>query len=499
MAIGKENKSAWISFFGSDKQPLKTDVQEKKSTEDKTKITDNNTEEVYQHKVLQTHTENEQTATGDQQPEHFIKENTKQEEKSILDIDSENDSTQIDELQQAVIKHIVNFGEVLVSEEIKQNQIEEIIVKTLKKEDIDNKLISIDFSQYEAQKRNFSYIQYFEYQIKETSKQLGAIQFIYKQKPMIFAKSFVIYGGSDLDKINWKQTVTAYDSEDGNLSQEVICDYHAVNPLKDGVYPVTYSVINSNGETGKLIFWVKVEILPPKLTADDITMTASKTPNQRLLMAQVKAIDVIDGELINQVVVDDSQVDYERAGSYSVIYQVKNSFGLESIVKKRLTIEAQEPDLIIKALHLKATKDPREIDWLEYASASDPIDGDISNLIAVDNHQVDLQHDGTYPIAYRVENQNGKVITARTTVTIVVPRPEIEATTFEIERGSDLTQVDWLNHVKAIDEDGRDLTEFVTTFYEDINPDEPGEYPLYYLVRNSYQQQAMKRVTVAVK
>lgn len=499
MAIGKENKKAWVSFFGTDEHLLEKEEDKKVSAaEESIHQTSEDTTKANQKDNVNTI---DLTAT---QSKTFIKNSTESPiEDRVRQPSSEliTEEVEANKLQpkKSGAKHIYDFGEILISEDTGRSQIKEIVIRTLKKVDSNNKLNEIDLERYEQQRKYFSYVQDFEYQNSDNEAQFGIIRFIYKQKPMIFAKSFVIHGGSDLEKINWKQNVTAYDAEDGDLSHDVTCDYHAVNPLKDGLYPVAYAVANRSGEIGRLIFWVRVKILPPNLTADDITMTASTMPNHRLLMAQVKASDVIDGELTNQVVVDDGQVVYERAGVYPIVYHIQNSFGLKSSVKKQLTIEAQEPDLNVKAMKLKATKNPGEIDWLDYASATDPIDGDISSQIAVDNHQVDLEHDGTYPIAYRVENKNGKVVTARTTVTVIVPRPTIEAMTFEIERGSDLTRIDWLSHVRALDEDGRNLTEHVTTFYEDINPNEPGEYPLYYLVRNAYQQQTMKRVTVAVK
>ncbi|MEH7811512.1 M4 family metallopeptidase, partial [Bacillus toyonensis] len=133
------------------------------------------------------------------------------------------------------------------------------------------------------------------------------------------------------DTFDPMRNVTAADKEDGDLTNRV---QHKgdVDTSKPGKYIVNYLVVDSQGgnatDTQTVIVEKNEEILDiePKLTAPigvTINVGDSFVP-----MTEVLAIDKEDGDLTSKVKVD-GKVDTSKAGTYEIIYSVRDSKGNE--------------------------------------------------------------------------------------------------------------------------------------------------------------------------
>lgn len=407
---------------------------------------------------------------------------------------------EVEQIALAVMNsEVEDFGEVVVPDDLLDFQIREVLTDALKRASLTYRLGKVDLTAYKQQAQLAQFTQYFEFKVNNHELRLGCVRFTRQAMPALFGQGFTINGGTDLKTVDWLAHIQAYDTHDGDLTQRVKCDYESVNVTKAGIYPIVYTVMNSRSKVNQLVVWMQVKISKPQIIASDITMTATLAPNSRLLLAQVTAKDALEGNLINQVEIDDSGVNYQQVGEYPITYHVQNSFGLEVSVTQQVTIKAQTPELFAQNITLKLNRQLTQVNWLDYVSAQDPIDGDITSQVAVDDHAVNLKAGGQYPIHYKVINSNGQTVTGQAQVTIEVPVPQIEVEAFELNQGTDLEQVDWLGHVQAYDDNDGDLSERVTVFYGEVNPNEPGEYQVYYMVRNQYQKQATKQVTIWVR
>ena len=406
-------------------------------------------------------------------------------------------STEVDQIALAVMNNDVrDFGSVVVPSDLLDFQVKEVIQDTLRRVSSEYKLIKLDLTAYKQQVADQPMTQYFEYGVSPTDFSVGCLHFVYQAMPALFGQGFTLDGGTNLDQVNWLAYIQAYDWKEGDLTERVKCDYTAVNANKAGIYPVIYTVSNEQHQTNQLVVWMKIRISKPVIKANDLIMVATLKPNSQTLLAQVTAQDVLEGNLINRVVIDDSTVDYQHVGQYSITYCVQNNFGLEASVTRKLTIEAQTPALQVQPIQLKLSPGIENINWLNYVRATDTIDGDLTDRIQIDDQMVDLKTDGQYPVTFKVTNQNGQTVVKTTQVTIVIPAPIIELAALELPKGVNLDRVDWLEHVKASDENDGDLSEQVTVFYGEVQPDEIGEYPVYYMVRNHYGKQTTKQIKV---
>lgn len=410
-------------------------------------------------------------------------------------------SKEVDQIALTVMNNEVqDFGSVVVPQDLLDFQVKAVIQDALKRVSMNYELKHFDLTAYKKQESNQQLTQYFEYQANTAELlQVGCLHFVYQAMPALFGQGFTLDGGTNLDQVDWLAHIQAYDWQEGDLTQLVQCDYQAVNTNKAGIYPVVYTVSNKAQQTNQLVIWMKVRISKPVINAYDLTITATLTPNSQVLLAQATAKDILEGNLINQVEIDDSAVDYQHVGQYPITYYVQNSFGLETRITRQITIEAQIPELQVQPIQLKLTPDLKTVNWLDYSQAQDSIDGDITNLVQVDDRSVDLEAGGQYPISFKVTNRNGQTITKTTQVTVVIPNPVIEVTALELNQGVNLDQVNWLDHVKAFDENDGDLSHQVTVFYGEVQANKVGEYSVYYMVRNQYQKQTTKQVKVWVR
>ncbi len=140
------------------------------------------------------------------------------------------------------------------------------------------------------------------------------------------------------DAPDYLSGVTAYDSKDGDVTTNITVDDTLVDLTTPGVYALTYHVFDSDGNS--ISTPVSVLVIDSGNTADTtppmIMGTSAMTyqigdPLPDLLLG-VYAYDSKDGNLTDQIVVDDSLVDYQTAGLYHITYSVSdeasNSFSV---------------------------------------------------------------------------------------------------------------------------------------------------------------------------
>ncbi len=156
-------------------------------------------------------------------------------------------------------------------------------------------------------------------------------------KPIFGDMSNIAYTIGD-DQPNYLNDITATDKEDGDISSAIYFDDSDVDYDIAGEYTVTYYVVDSDGHLVSTSITVIVSdesqqgdtIHPQIFGASDITYTiGDPTPNY---LSGIAASDNVDGDVTSSIVIDDSAVDYTKAGTYAVIYSVSDVAGNERTV-----------------------------------------------------------------------------------------------------------------------------------------------------------------------
>ena len=131
--------------------------------------------------------------------------------------------------------------------------------------------------------------------------------------------------------------VTATDKEDGDLTDQIKVDTD-LNYNVVGTYTVTYTVYDQDGNKASVTITVTV------VENDKDAPIISGVANKEIIVGEifdpkegVTAIDVIDGELTESLVVT-GEVNTNVPGQYDLVYKVSDKAGNEASVKRTITV-----------------------------------------------------------------------------------------------------------------------------------------------------------------
>lgn len=145
------------------------------------------------------------------------------------------------------------------------------------------------------------------------------------------------------EKFDPKAGVTASDKEDGDLTSKISIE-GTVDTTKVGSYKLIYTVKDSKNLETKVERTIKVvnnsEVTPDSNTAPVLTGVTNKAIklNEKFdPKAGVTASDKEDGDLTSKIIIEGT-VDTTKAGTYTLVYKVKDSKGLETNATAIITV-----------------------------------------------------------------------------------------------------------------------------------------------------------------
>jgi|GEM_PF-3287199 len=223
---------------------------------------------------------------------------------------------------------------------------------------------------------------------------------------------------------------TAEDAEDGDLTGSIIVD-DQVDTSTIGTYQVNYSVTDSAMQEATASRTVNVV----DGTAPVITITGSNPVTVVVGTGYTDegatAADNVDGDVSGSIVTD-NQVDPDTVGSYAVTYTVSDSAGNQAMAIRTVNVVAMADTTppVITVDPLTVTLDVGD-PWDDAAamagvSATDDVDGDISDQIVIGGDTVNTNMAGTYDVTYNVSDASGNAadeVTRTVTVNAATPPP----------------------------------------------------------------------------
>ena len=219
---------------------------------------------------------------------------------------------------------------------------------------------------------------------------------------------------------------TATDNVDGDITDSIVVD-NPVDTRVAGTYTVTYRVTDQAGNTTVATRTVIVQALADTVPPD-ITLIGPATVTVQLgatyTDAGATATDNADGDITNRIVVD-NPVDTSSAGTYTVSYSVEDLAGNSAVATRTVIVQALQdtvPPEITLIGPASVTIQVGAVYTDAGATATDNVDGDITDRIVVDN-PVDTSSAGTYTVSYRVEDLAGNSAVATRTVIVQSASP----------------------------------------------------------------------------
>ncbi|MBC1575619.1 DUF5011 domain-containing protein [Listeria booriae] len=177
----------------------------------------------------------------------------------------------------------------------------------------------------------------------ETEKTI-TVTILSNEAPVIHGQDVTFKAGKAFDPM---VGVTASDTEDGDITSAIEMTANDVNPDVAGVYHVTYSVTDSDGNTTEATYTVTVLTNEkPVIHATDQTLAYGQAFDP---MAGVTAEDLEDGDLTGSIKVISNDVNPLQAGIYHVTYSVTDADGNETQITITVLVGAQPVDPVIPA------------------------------------------------------------------------------------------------------------------------------------------------------
>ena len=197
--------------------------------------------------------------------------------------------------------------------------------------------------------------------------------------------------------------LTASDAEDGDLTDQIVAGSFS-RFISDGVCSLTYVVFDSANRTASLTRDVQfTDYHSPRFTMTEPLVFREQEGSYTEAMNRLSAQDVLDGDLDDWITQTDTDVNYSRAGSYTMSVEVSNSFGDTSTADLPVhvvTSDSQQVQIGLTTgiVYLQQGTAINPSDYIESVIDSSGNSIDVSG-VSVDSN-VDSDTPGCYEIHY---------------------------------------------------------------------------------------------------
>jgi len=198
---------------------------------------------------------------------------------------------------------------------------------------------------------------------------------------------------------------SALDGLDGDLTGKITV-VGFVDTGKYGEYELTYVVADNSGNRTEAVRTIVVrDTVPPVLNllgSTDYQINKGQLFNE----PGYEAHDLVDGDLSSRVEVL-GKVDTSQVGIYELIYTVKDKAGNEAAGQRR-TVEVKSDGVppVIQLIGRAKIVVEAGVTYVDSgATALDQVDGDVTDLLSVDN-PVDGMVPGEYGITYNAVDRD---------------------------------------------------------------------------------------------
>lgn len=221
------------------------------------------------------------------------------------------------------------------------------------------------------------------------------------------------------------QGISAWDDEEGDLTSKVITGAFS-RFIEKGVSSLTYVVFDSADRSASLTRKVRfTDYHSPRFTLSEPLVFVEKNGTYDDVLSRLGATDVLDGDRKDWIVCTESDVNYQLQGTYTISFEVENSFGDSSSVDLPVHIVSSDdgqPDIRLTQGIVYITQG-ETLDPASYIASVTAEDGSVMDPSAVTvSSGVDVNTPGCYEVYYRTSG--GESPAGETWLTVIVEAKE---------------------------------------------------------------------------
>ncbi len=215
--------------------------------------------------------------------------------------------------------------------------------------------------------------------------------------------------------------MSASDPEDGDLTDQIVAGSFS-RFIEKGVCNLTYVVFDSANQSASLTRKIRFsDYHSPQFTLTEPLVFVEGEGGYSAVMERLGAQDQLDGDLAEWLTQTDTNANYQNAGSYTVSFEVSNSFGdtsSESLPVHVITEEENALSIVLSEgmVYVQAGTAIDPGAYIRELRDSQGNSLDVS-LISVESN-VDVQTPGCYEIHYHADDGMGNI--GETWLTVIV-------------------------------------------------------------------------------
>ncbi|MCD7863720.1 MAG: DUF5011 domain-containing protein [Lachnospiraceae bacterium] len=187
-----------------------------------------------------------------------------------------------------------------------------------------------------------------------------------------------------------------------------------------GEYVVTVTAQDESGnDTSEAVSVSVIDEIPPDFSGIRSEYDLTEDDEAPDFLESVTAIDEIDGDLTEEIALDDANVEYGVPGEYTVTYFVTDSSG--NVAEKSAAVIVQDttpPVISPTKTSYSVTAGSEALDFASAVSVTDAVDGDLADSVVIDDSTVDYDTPGTYEVTYSISDSSGNVTEKTASVTV---------------------------------------------------------------------------------
>ena len=292
--------------------------------------------------------------------------------------------------------------------------------------------------------------------------------------------------------------LSAFDLEDGYITENITYDDSEVNLNVIGSYPLTYAVEDEarNSFSITVTLFVYDPVYPVLSGLDTLYyMIGSELPD---FLIGVTATDNYDGDLTEEITINDDAFNPLVEGTYEISYTVSDSSGNEITLTREVIVTDDPLPEINGTSDFEILVFSDAPNYLLNITASDEIDGDLTSNIVYDDSNVNLNEVGSYPLIYSVTDLSNQMVTVTVYVHVIDNLAPVLSGVSDITyyMSDDLPNL--LTGITALDNYDGDLTSLISVTENGINYGVVGTYDITYSIKDASNNTSSQTITLTV-